>query len=56
MPDAVFALLPILFLEPNSSISIVTRLDGRGVVLRFPPEAGDSFHHSVQTGIGAYAA
>jgi hypothetical protein len=56
MPDVVFALRPTLFQEPDSSVSIVTRLDGRGVVLRFPSEARLSFLHSVQTGTGARAA
>jgi hypothetical protein len=54
MPDGVFALRPILFQEPDSSVSIVTKLNGRGVVLRPPSEAREN--HSVQIGTGAHAA
>jgi hypothetical protein len=54
MPDSVFNLLPILFQESDSSVNIVTRLDGPGVVLRFQSEAREN--HSTQTGTGAHVA
>jgi hypothetical protein len=44
-------------LSQDSSVGIVTRLDDRGIGLRFPAEARDYFLlRNIQTGSGAHTA